>query len=168
MYVFGQCLINLWFCVLIQSILFKSSLILALKSMVYTSTDFYNPERVHGNRVYFIIIRDILLVEAENKQKFDFIPFWLNFCLRYKNRNIRTRNKPWQMASTQYCIFSDTFPKQFFPPFNGAGLLHMRERVFVPIPQVAEHEDQCIQSDQWPSTRNENQSASNDNILSIV
>ena len=44
----------------------------------------------------------------------------------------------------------------------------MRERVFVPIPQVAEQEDQCIQSDQWPSPRNENQSASNDNIVLIV
>ena len=55
---------------LIESILFKSSLdIFALISMDYTSTDFYNLKRVHGIRVYFIIIRNILLVEAENKQK---------------------------------------------------------------------------------------------------
>ena len=56
-------------------------------------------------------------------------------------------NKPGQMVSEQCCI-SYAFPEQLFPPFEGAGLSHMRARVFEPSPHVTEHGDQRIQSAQ--------------------
>ena len=43
-------------------------------------------------------------------------------------------------------------PRHGFPPFFGAGLEQVRERVLLAVPQVAEHEDQVPQADQDPST----------------
>ena len=59
----------------------------------------------------------------------------------------KSLNKPGQMVS-EHCCISYAFPEQIFPPFEGAGLSHMRARVFEPSPQVTEHGDQRIQSDQ--------------------
>ena len=53
---------------------------------------------------------------------------------------------------SEHCCISYAFPEQIFPPFEGAGLSHMRARVLEPSPHVTEHGDQRIQSDQWPST----------------
>ena len=43
-------------------------------------------------------------------------------------------------------------PEHGFPPFFGAGLEQVRERVLLAVPQVAEQEDQDPQADHNPST----------------
>ena len=43
-------------------------------------------------------------------------------------------------------------PEHGFPPFFGAGLEQVRERVILAVPQVAEQEDQVPQADHDPST----------------
>ena len=43
-------------------------------------------------------------------------------------------------------------PEHGFPPFFGAGLEQVRERVILAVPQVAEQEDQDPQADHDPST----------------
>lgn len=65
----------------------------------------------------------------------------------------RTWYQPGQIIS-KHCCISYGLPAQSFPPCDGAGFEHIRARVFIPFPQVLEHGDQRIQSDQWPSTKN--------------
>ena len=50
---------------------------------------------------------------------------------------------------------SDVFPSpaQSFPSWAGAGLLHDRTRVLVPLSHVLLQVDQVSQADQFPSTR---------------
>ena len=50
---------------------------------------------------------------------------------------------------------SDSFPPpaQSFPSWAGAGLLHDRTRVLVPLSHVLLQVDQVSQADQFPSTR---------------
>lgn len=49
---------------------------------------------------------------------------------------------------SKHCCISYGLPTQSFPPCDGAGFVHIRARVFIPLPQVLEHGDQRIQSDQ--------------------
>ncbi len=47
---------------------------------------------------------------------------------------------------------SDALPAQAAPPFEGAGLLHRRVRVWSPLPQVLLQEPQADQAPQLPLT----------------
>lgn len=62
-------------------------------------------------------------------------------------KSLFMRYQPGQIVSKQCCI-SYGLPAQSFPPCDGAGFVHIRARVFIPSPQVLEHGDQRIQSDQ--------------------
>ena len=61
-------------------------------------------------------------------------------------------NLPGQWRTKQT---SELFPSpaQSFPSWAGAGLLHNRTRVLVPLPHVLLQVDQLSQADQFPSTR---------------
>lgn len=58
-----------------------------------------------------------------------------------------------------HCVFlqvivSVSFPIQLLPPCNGTGFEQVLWRVVVPSPHVSEHALRCVQTLQWPSTRN--------------
>ena len=44
-------------------------------------------------------------------------------------------------------------PEQNAPPWDGAGLLHKRDRTLLPLPHVLLQADQAPQEDQFPATR---------------
>lgn len=58
---------------------------------------------------------------------------------------------PGQAPGLQACG-SLTSPTQSAPPFAGAGLVHVRERLWVPAPQVVEQVPHDSQLDHSPST----------------
>ena len=64
----------------------------------------------------------------------------------------RKLNLPGQWRTKQT---SELFPSpaQSFPSWAGAGLLHNRTRVLVPLPHVLLQVDHLSQADQSPSTR---------------
>ena len=48
--------------------------------------------------------------------------------------------------------FSEFFPGHLRPPCRGNGLLHVRERICVPLPQDKVHNENDDHEDQPPST----------------
>ena len=52
----------------------------------------------------------------------------------------------------QSTILEVSDPSQLAPPLLGAGLVHVRSCVLIPIPQVTEHSPTSIQSDHIPFT----------------
>lgn len=55
-----------------------------------------------------------------------------------------------QLRSRHPCV-SDLTPGQSAPPWAGAGLLHARSRVLIPLPHVLLQGDQGPQVDHFPS-----------------
>ena len=53
-------------------------------------------------------------------------------------------------------VFSELEPVQAKPPFEGGGLLQVRDLVCAPPPQVRLHVDQAPQSPQFPSGHRKN------------
>ena len=51
-----------------------------------------------------------------------------------------------------HCSTAESEPLHTLPPWDGEGLSHRRFLILHPPPDKFEHEDQCSQSDQAPST----------------
>ena len=59
---------------------------------------------------------------------------------------------PGQGLLPRQSSFSVYGPLQLFPPYIGLGLLHIRDLILYPRPQVTGHGLQELQSDQPPSS----------------
>ena len=61
-------------------------------------------------------------------------------------------NLPEHELPTAHETVCNEAPAQPSPDVEGAGFVHVRVRLLVPIPQETEHGDHDVQSDQLPST----------------
>ena len=59
-----------------------------------------------------------------------------------------------QQSKSLQGLASSDFPEQGLPPNSATGYEQLLERVVRPSPQVREQDDQLVQPDQPPSTKN--------------
>ena len=80
----------------------------------------------------------------------------LDFVNLYSNSCLSIHIPPVGHASLLQSWLSSAFPSQVTPPFEGAGLVHVRILFWEPVPHVSEQACHSVHSVQCPGTGSDN------------